>query len=116
MSVPPALMDGADGHFDGGGTPWRSDFSGLGQLELGDDVGQASDFVEGDDECLIHRGDLCCDLGVGGGEVSNGNAIGISGGVQTFDGVGSLFVLVNDVGRRAGNRGGAVHVTGRGGL
>ena len=50
MSVRPAVMDGADGHFDGGGTPWQSDFSGLGQLELGNKVGEASDFVEGADE------------------------------------------------------------------
>ena len=50
MSVRPAVMDGADGHFDGSGTPWRSDFSRLGHLELGDDVGQASDFVEGTDK------------------------------------------------------------------
>ena len=50
MSVRPAVMDWAGGHFDDSGTPWRSDFSGLGQLELGDDVGQASDFVEGADE------------------------------------------------------------------
>ena len=41
------VIDGADGHVDGGGTPWRSNFSGLGQLELGDDVGQGSDLVEG---------------------------------------------------------------------
>ena len=64
MSVRPAVMDGADGHFDGGGTPWQSDFSGLGQLELGNKVGEASDFVEGAEEFLIHRGELCCDLGV----------------------------------------------------
>ena len=50
MSLRPAVMDGANGHLDGGGTPWRSDFSGLGQLELSDNVGQASDFLEGADE------------------------------------------------------------------
>ena len=49
MSVCPAVMDGADGHFNDNGTPWHFDFSGLGQLERGDDVGQASDFVEGAD-------------------------------------------------------------------
>ena len=35
MYVIPAVMDGADSHFDGVGTLWRADFSGLGQLELG---------------------------------------------------------------------------------
>ena len=110
------VIDGADGHVDGGGTPWRSNFSGLGQLELGDDVGQAIDFVEGTDEFCICRGELCCDLVVGGGEGGNGSAIGSSGGGQTCNGVGSLVVLVNGVDRRSGNRGGAVHVTGRGGL
>ena len=44
----PAVMNGSDGRF--GSTPLRSDFSGLGQLELGDDIGLASDFVEGADE------------------------------------------------------------------
>ena len=116
MSVRPAVMDGADGHFDGSATPWQSIFSRLGQLELGDDVSQASDLVEGDDEILIDRGEFCCDLGVGGGEGGNGSAIGISGSGQTCNGVGSLVVLVNGVGRRAGNGGGAVHVAGRGGL
>ena len=75
MSVHPAVMDGANGHFDGGGTPWRSDFFGLGQLELGDDVGQAIDFVEGTDKFCIRRGELCYDLVVGGGEGGNGSAI-----------------------------------------
>ena len=50
MSVCPAVMDGSDSHFDGSATPWQSVFSGLGQLELGNDVSQASDTVEGDDE------------------------------------------------------------------
>ena len=43
-------MDGSDGHFNGSATPWQSIFSVLGQLELRDDVSQASDLVEGDDE------------------------------------------------------------------
>ena len=85
-------------------------------MELGDDVSQASDLVEGDDEFLINRGELFCDLDVGGGECINGSAIGSSGSGQTCDGVGSLVVLVNSVGQRSGNGGGAVHVTGRGGL
>ena len=50
MYVRPAVMYGADGHSDGSATPWRSDFSGLGQLDLGDGVSQASDFVEGADK------------------------------------------------------------------
>ena len=60
--------------------------------------------------------ELCCDLGVGGGKGGNGSALDSSGGGQTCNGVGSLVVLVNDVGQRFGNRGGAVHVTERGGL
>ena len=43
-------MDGADGNFNGSATPWKSVFSGLGKLELGNNVSQASDLVEGDDE------------------------------------------------------------------
>ena len=50
MYVLPAVMDGDDGHFDGSAMPWLFVFSGLGQLELGDDVSQASDLVEGDNE------------------------------------------------------------------
>ena len=50
MSVRPSVMDGADGHVDGSTKPWLSVFSGLGQLELGDNVGQASDLMEGNDE------------------------------------------------------------------
>ena len=38
MSVRPAVVDRADGHFDGSATPWLSVFSGLVQLELGDNV------------------------------------------------------------------------------
>ena len=50
MSVRPAVMDREDGHFDGSATPWLSVFSGLVQLELGDNVSQASDLVEGNNE------------------------------------------------------------------
>ena len=42
--------------------------------------------------------------------------ISSSGNGQTCNGVGSLVVLENVVGRRAGNGGSAVHVIGRGGL
>ena len=50
MYVRPAVMDRANGHFGDSSMPWLSVFSGIGQLELGDDVGQASDLVEGEDE------------------------------------------------------------------
>ena len=56
MSVRTEVMDRADGHFDVIATSWLSVFSGLGQLELGDDVSQASDLVEGDGEFCIERG------------------------------------------------------------
>ena len=96
--------------------PWQSVFSGLWQLELGYNISQASDLMEGNDEICINHGELCCDIGVGGGNGSNVSAIGSSGIGQTCDGIGSLIVLVNSVGRRDGNGGGSVHVTGRGGL
>ena len=38
ISVRTAVMDRADGHFDGSATPLLSVLSGLGQLEFGDDV------------------------------------------------------------------------------
>ena len=56
MSVRPAVMDGADGHFDGSATPWLSVFSGLGQLELGDDISQTNDIVKCDVKLCIERG------------------------------------------------------------
>ena len=56
MPVRPALMDRANGHFDASATPWMSVFSGLGQLEIGDDISQASDLVECDNDLCIDRG------------------------------------------------------------
>ena len=50
MYVRPAVMDGANVHVNGSATPWLSVFYGIGQLELGDDVGQVSDLVEGNDK------------------------------------------------------------------
>ena len=50
MYVRPAVMDGSNGHVDGSATPWLYVFSGLGQLELGDDVGQVSDLMEDHNE------------------------------------------------------------------
>ena len=38
ISVRPAVMDMADGHFDGSATPRISVFAGLGLLEFGDKV------------------------------------------------------------------------------
>ena len=56
MSVRPVVMDRFDGHFDGSATPCLFVFSGLGHLELGDDVSQASDIVEGNGKLCIDRG------------------------------------------------------------
>ena len=56
MSVRPAVMDEANNHVDGSATPWMSVFSGLGQLEIGDDISQASDLVECNNDLCIDRG------------------------------------------------------------